>query len=160
MILGNKAIQEFIKNGDIQIQPNFNEKNIQPNSIDLYLDDLIIYENKEYKNFILPPNHFCLGSTIEKITLSKNVCGIVQGCSTEGRGGLQIECAGLIDSGFSGTITLEIKNLNHNKNINLEKGMRICQILFYQVLDCDTLYSGRYQNQSKTTKGKLLNDKK
>lgn len=80
----------------------------------------------------LQPLQFALGSTIEYFKLPQNVVGFVQGKSTVGRNGLQIECAGLIDAGFEGNITLELFNMAPWP-IELKYHMPICQIHFCYV---------------------------
>lgn len=62
-----------------------------------------------------------------------HVVGFVIGKSTNAREGLQIEAAGLIDPGFWGHITLELKNLHHEDLINLEIGDAIGQVYFVYV---------------------------
>lgn len=78
---------------------------------------------------IIKPYEFWLGDTLEFFKIPRGLVGFVQGKSTIGRNGLQIECAGLIDAGFSGTITLEFFNMAPWP-IRLTPGMRIGQIHF------------------------------
>lgn len=95
---------------------------IEPVSIDIHLAEAEIYE--------LKPGMFCLGSAIETFNMPDDVVGFVVGKSTNAREGLQIEAAGLIDPGFHGDITLELKNLHHEDVIILEPGEPIGQVYF------------------------------
>lgn len=82
------------------------------------------------KEFVLGPGEFALGSTIEVIELGSGIAGIVHGRSSMGRIGLAVHVtAGLIDPGFRGQITLELKNEN-KVPILIPVGERICQVTF------------------------------
>ena len=76
----------------------------------------------------------------------------VDGRSSLGRLGIIVHStAGFVDPGFSGTITLEISNLNRMP-IALYPGMRICQIAFEQMSSpAETPYhmkpNSKYQHQ-------------
>lgn len=65
--------------------------------------------------------------------MPNNIVGFVVGKSTNAREGLQIEAAGLIDPGFWGDITLELKNLHHEESITLHPGEPIGQVYFQYV---------------------------
>lgn len=84
--------------------------------------------SREADTFIVTPGMFVLATTMEKVTIPKDVVARVEGRSSIGRKGLIIHAtAGFIDPGFEGHITLEIANLNH-RGIVLRAGMRICQL--------------------------------
>lgn len=165
MIWSDKAIKEGQRMGKINITP-FNEDMIQPNSIDLTLDDeIFVYNNssndfipvtisdyeeiilKEYmvvlvekpnKRFVIR-NGFILTSTAERVTLGNGVCAQVDGKSSLGRKGLQIhQTAGWIDAGFSGNITLEMKTVG--QPIKLEVGMPIAQLVLYDAYPSERPY--------------------
>lgn len=96
---------------------------------------------------------FALGGTIEYFKLPQDVVGFVQGKSTVGRNGLQIECAGLIDAGFEGNITLEFFNMAPWP-IELKYGQKICQVHFTHVdspLYKDYSIIGHYNKQQGAT---------
>lgn len=133
---------------DIQIQniPNlitpFDEANLGPHSYDVTLcDELLIatyephFQERSWTKescehgFLLQPYQFALGATCEVLDVPNYLVGFVQGKSTIGRNGLQIECAGLIDAGFHGTITLEFFNMAPWP-VKLKAGMRIGQVHF------------------------------
>lgn len=116
-----------------------------------------ILEN-ENEQFILPANGFALATTTEVLNLPADMCALVDGRSTTGRLGLVVETAGMINAGFVGTITLELKNVE-NYPIILRAGDSVAQIRFEQ-LDRPTsrAYRGVYQNQRSTTEPFISNE--
>lgn len=130
---------------DALIAP-FALKNLQPHSYDATLDQKIkvarylpetdskVWEYFDCftEDFSLKPGEFALASTVEYFKLPQDIVGFVQGKSSVGRNGLQIENAGLIDAGFEGTITLELYNMAPWP-IKLKAGMPICQMHFTTV---------------------------
>lgn len=104
---------------------------IEPVSIDIHLGEIVLDGLTRRRGLIeLSPGKFSLGSTIETFNMPYDVVGYVIGKSTNAREGLQIEAAGLIDPGFRGDITLELKNLHHEECINLVIGEPIGQVYF------------------------------
>jgi len=80
--------------------------------------------------FIVQPGEFVLGVTQETLTLPNDLVARVEGRSSLGRLGIIVHStAGFVDPGFSGTITLEISNLNRLP-VALYPGMRVCQLAF------------------------------
>jgi len=92
------------------------------------------------EQFILHPNEFALGSTLEYIMLPDNIAGRLEGRSTWGRAGLQVHStAGLIDPGFQGTLTFELNNMG-KLPLPLYPGVRIAQIIFYRCESVSEIY--------------------
>ena len=60
--------------------------------------------------FVLKANHFVLASTVESIRIPHDMPDNVEGRSSIGRLGLQVQNSGFIDAGFHGQITLELEN--------------------------------------------------
>ena len=113
--------------------------NINPASIDLSLgeeirdvDGHLIDKLGKSDEFVIKPNQFVLAHTLERINMPINLLGIVKGKSSLARKGLIVEFAGFIDPGFSGQITLELKNVS-DKPVTLKKYMRICQLCFLKM---------------------------
>jgi dCTP deaminase len=72
--------------------------------------------------------------------------------------GLFIQNAGWVDPGFEGEITLELYNANRLP-IRLEKGRRICQLVFAQMDDIAlNPYQGKYQGQRKAMGSRIFMD--
>lgn len=168
MIWSDACIKQGQRCGKINITP-FNETRIQPNSIDLTLDDeIMIYDmrSNEFESYLLSEDDceimqgdFILASTAEKITLGNGVCAQVDGKSSYGRKGLQIhQTAGFIDAGFSGNITLEMVTVG--QSIRLDVGMPICQLVFWDAYPSERPYGSEglgshYQGQTGVTKSWL-----
>jgi dCTP deaminase len=117
----------------------------------------------EGEPYIVQPGEFVLGVTQESITVPDDLVVRVEGRSSLGRLGIIVHStAGFVDPGFSGTITLEISNLNRMP-IALYPGMRICQIAFEQMSSpADMPYNlkphSKYQNQVMPEESRLSMD--
>ncbi len=152
MILSDKSIKEGVAQGRIVIAP-YDEELVQPASIDIRLaaqfrvfrnyryscidpkapqDELTeMVEVAEGEAFVVHPNEFILGNTIERISLADDLVARLEGKSSLGRLGLIVHAtAGYIDPGFDGNITLELSNVA-NLPILLYPGMKIGQISFF-----------------------------
>lgn len=135
------------------IRPDGLPLKIEPVSIDLHLAEVEIEDIKYRKGSVyLHPGIFCLGSTIEVFNMPNDVAGFIVGKSTDAREGLQIEAAGLVDPGFRGTITYELKNLHHRDIFELRIGETIGQVWFLRLDEpVDTPYGpengNHYQGQ-------------
>lgn len=107
--------------------------------------------------FILHPNQFVLGSSIEVIRFSPTMAGMLNGKSSLGRKGLQVHAtAGWFDPGFEGTATLELSCVAPVP-IRLWPGMRIAQMVFFRTaipqVPYGTAPDSHYQHQSGPTEG-------
>ncbi len=160
-LLVDFEISYEILNKNIIINP-FDEKLINPASLDVRLGGVFSKVFPSVSGIIDPsdpdtfshttyyadrwdlfPDEFVLATLVEKITLPQNISAELVGKSSLGRLGLDNSSfSGWIDSGFTGSLTLELKNLSKNK-IRLTKGMRIGQILFYKHSPCALNYSER-----------------
>ncbi|MDD3041111.1 dCTP deaminase [Bacteroides sp.] len=175
VLLNDRELRVAIQKNILKIYP-FSETNIQPNSYDITLNDSFIRFNDSTTAidpfhkipdelttkiitdyFIIKPGEFILAETIETISLPPTICGKIEGKSSIGRLGLNIQNAGFIDAGFSGSLTLELLNTNKYPII-LRKGMAIGQVAFTQVNPCETPYNkkkgAKYNNQSGATPSK------
>jgi dCTP deaminase len=154
VILSDRTILEEIEAGRIVIEP-FDERAVQPSSVDLRVDhyfrvfrndttpfidpkvpqeDLTeLVEVPDGRAFILHPGEFVLGSTRELVALPVDLVARLEGKSSLGRMGLLIHStAGFVDSGFSGHLTLELSNVA-NLPIAIYPGMKIGQISFLRM---------------------------
>ena len=144
----SKSIIRFFGRGEI-------------NAMDHTLHDLeYLRMTMNDTGYVLDPNEFILGSTNEGMTIPTNIAARFEGKSSLGRIGLAAHVtAGFIDPGFSGDITLEIKNLN-NHPIRIFTGMRIGQLCFFELnSDVGRAYGSdglgsHYQNQSGPTESR------
>jgi dCTP deaminase len=156
MILSDRDIRQALASGRVKIEcsePGY-VPYIHASSMDLRLGNMFkLYEHSKFavldpkkpetfignmrmvnvpngEPFLVQPGEFVLGVTQETITVPADLVVRVEGRSSLGRLGIIVHStAGFVDPGFSGTITLEISNLNRMP-VALYPGMRICQIAF------------------------------
>lgn len=167
-------IHAALDEGTINIYPAPVGSDVQPASVELHLhneviadptsDEPIVFDINEHPcdgEYALMPDEFLLVSTTEHVALSNEVVGEVWGKSSLGRIGLLVHVtAGYIDPGFSGRITLELKNLSNNV-IRLKPGMKIAQIAFDRlespapVAYGDPSLGSHYQGQTTTTRARF-----
>lgn len=103
-------------------------------------DDEVRREERSMREYFIPfgapfvvhPGSFCLGVTLEWISLPGCLCGMLGGKSSIGRRGLIIETASGIHPWFSGCLTLELANVGELP-IEIRPGMRIAQVFFHEV---------------------------
>ena len=158
MILSDIDIRKSLAKGVIRIEPLPDlEVDLGSCSIDFRLGDtfrvfeksrvsyidLMLTSNSDYLTekvsvdkdigFLLHPGDFVLAPTLEKLELSDNVAGRLEGRSSLARLGLIVHStAGLFDPGWSGVPTLELGNLGVLP-IRLYPGIRICAFTFHRV---------------------------
>lgn len=99
---------------EIKIFTNSNATIIDPKRMSQHSEKCLVpaaiskdEDGAEY--FILPPNSYALGYTIEYFRMPRDVTAIVLGKSTYARAGLQVN-ATPIEAGFEGTVVLELAN--------------------------------------------------
>lgn len=124
---------------------------IQPASIDVHLGDSLLWQkpgqvinmqhperiqyvgHEHVGEFEMKPGAFVLGTTMETVNCPVDLVAQLVGKSTVARHGLFVHvCAGFIDPGFSGQITLELYNAAANTLV-LTPGMTIAQIVFSKI---------------------------
>ena len=181
MLLSDRDIRAELAAGRVKVEP-FEEKMVQPSSVDVRLDRFFrVFENHKYESidpsieqaeltreiavgsddfFILHPGEFVLASTYEVITLPDDIAGRLEGKSSLGRLGLLTHStAGFIDPGFSGHITLEL-SIVANLPVKLFPGMKIGQLCLIKLSSPaehpygSALYGSRYQGQRGPTASK------
>ncbi len=149
MYLSNKDILREIKKGGIKISP-FSEKYLGSASYDLALSnkfyipkrirgEVDVLKNIDPKDYMkeviasritLKPGDFCLAKTLEKITLSNAIIGILGGRSRFARLGMTIHVtSAVIQPGSDNHQILEIVNLSPF-TLRLHAKERISQVYF------------------------------
>ena len=184
-VLSDTSIKKYINEGQLVRGGNILPHQIQPNSVDLTLGgtytniygnanrfsplDRIIdpkkpmeYIDNTYEtDIVIEPRGFILMASNEEIVVPEGIMGIVCGRSSVARMGIQVECAGLIDQGFSGTITLEVFNQTQYP-IKLYKDMRIAQVYFLKAENANSKYSSdmgsKYNGQAVATGSRINQD--
>jgi dCTP deaminase len=157
ILTGNEIRNQLGKN--IVIDP-FDERLLNSNSYDLRLhNELIVYEEIVLdmrrpnrfrritipeEGFVLNPNQFYLGRTIER-TETYNLVPMLEGRSSVGRLGLFVHItAGFGDVGFRGYWTLEMHAV---QPVRIYAGVPICQIFYHQIVGEVSEYkSQKYQD--------------
>lgn len=177
-VLCDKEISKYIQAGMIDFsrsETNWDavEKQINPNTLDLTLgrfiqwpketqEPLIFGRHYETEKFwelqevnpdegvLLAPGDLFLGCSREYFRMPKDVCGQVFTKSSLGRVFINHMMAGVIDAGFEGTITLELRNEGKH-NVVIPYGARVVQIQFSYLSDYPDLdysqRSSRYMGQ-------------
>ena len=136
--LSSKEFYIFKPSAD-EIDPkNFNAED--------HLEQAELHKGESGKYFVMPPNSYALGVTLERVAMPDNVLGIVLGKSTYARTALVCNCTP-IEPGWEGHITLEFCN-GSNSPIMVYADEGICQLLFLRGSACSSPYgTGKYQNQ-------------
>ena len=155
MILSDRDIKQVLKEGKIKIAPDDGlEKRIGPDGIDLRLGHifLVFERNKQPyidprhaatakgttrqivvqtgEPFIIHPHELVLASTLERITISNDLLGRLEGRSSLGRLGIIVHStASIFHPGWDGTATMELGNLGVMP-VALYPRMRICMFTF------------------------------
>ncbi|MEM7821499.1 MAG: dCTP deaminase [Candidatus Aenigmatarchaeota archaeon] len=184
MILSDKDIKKYLKDGRIKIDP-LEEDQIEGAWIDLrlgnefkifktistpyidikyfvdgYTETIIV---KEGEPFIIHPGEFVLASTKEYIKVPDDLMGVVDGRSSLGRLGIVVHAtAAGINPGWEGVFTLEIINVG-KMPVALYPGMRICKLVLHKLTSpAEKPYylkrDAKYQKQRKIEESKIFKD--
>lgn len=158
MILPDYKIQELI---DREVVVGTKPGLINPWSLDVRIGLDLLAESKPWmrskkwqkhnileKSYRLKPGEFILTSTREYINLPENIGAELYLKSSRAREGFDHAKAVWIDPGFSGSITLEIRNNLRFHNLEVYAGMRIAQLVFLEGDFPDKSYrkTGRYND--------------
>ncbi len=172
MILSDREIKKYIKDGKISIspKPNFktqlsgasldlrlgNEFRVVDHTKNIYIDPrkktnyTSLVKLSSNKPFIVHPGEFVLGATKEVIGIDNTLCSRIDGKSSIGRLGIVVHStAGHVNPGWKGRLTLEISNIGRIP-VLLYPGMNICQLVFEKLTsEAESLYKkkGKYTNQ-------------
>lgn len=175
MILTGPEITAAHARGAITLDP-YEPELVGPNSVDLRLaNELLVYEYGGHgvldmrkdnptrvvefpaNGVVLDPGTLYLARTVEVIGSDEYV-PIVEGRSSVGRLGIRVhQTAGFCDTGFKGTITLEIDVV---QRVRIYPGVPICQAYFLKTLGDIRLYKGRYSGQRDVAASRLHTDKR
>ncbi len=164
--LPSQDIDALVKKGELLIRPYDPTINLQSASYDLRLDsrflvprddgDVIdILAKEEYETvdtkgepFLLRPNDFIIGSSVEYLRIPRYLAGILFARSSIGRRGIEIHpSAGWFDPCFEGRVVFEISSMRR-KTILLRPGARIGQMAFVHLTrNTNKPYEGKYKGQ-------------
>jgi dCTP deaminase len=155
MTLSDRDIRQALQDGKIKIDPADGlEKRIGPDGIDFRLGFtfLVFERNKQAyidprradtakgttrqikvsagEPFIIHPHELVLASTLERLTISDDLLGRLEGRSSLGRLGIIVHStASIFHPGWDGTATMELGNLGVMP-VALYPRMRVCMFTF------------------------------
>lgn len=189
MVLSDHDIKKAFKSGQIKITPAPDLKlQLGSCSVDLRLGNIFrVFEHsqnthidpskKDYSNeitrevkvkkgnaFIMQPGDFVLAVTLERVKISDDLMGRLEGRSSLGRLGIVVHStASTFDPGWDGHCVLELGNLGRMA-VSLKPGMRICAMQFEELKSkADVPYSNKKFAKYKFSKGpaesKIYEDK-
>lgn len=137
---------------EVKLFTNANSTIVDPMEMDVEscLVDAVIHGRDEgHPYFILPPNSYALGYTVEVFNIPRDISVIAVGKSTMARAGAIVNVTP-IEAGFKGTVVIEIANAS-TLPIKIYLGVGIAQFLFFRGdRPCHTSYAdrgGKYQGQ-------------
>ncbi len=153
MAFSNVDIKKMLKNGRISISP-LNDDQIGSASIDLTLSNEWEFVKPQYigkivdlkktdfrkvmvkrhaKTIKLKPGEMCLGKTVERITLSADIMGKLEGRSRYARMGLSVHItSAVVHPGSNNHQVLEMVNFAPF-TVVLHAGMRVSQVVFQKL---------------------------
>lgn len=105
------------------------------------------YDIRIAESIMLRPGQFALASSVERFIMPDDVLALVKDKSSWARLGLSVFNT-VIEPGWRGFLTLELKNQSSYVPITVLAGDPIAQILFERLdAPTETPYSGKYQDQ-------------
>lgn len=139
---------------------------INPASVDVRLGNKIMVEVADKRNFIemdisdktidrpyrMLPGEFCLAEIKEVLNMPTFVTAQFMLKSSRGREGYENVLAGFVDPGYSGRLTLELKNMLRHNTLPLYPGLKIGQLVFHRTCGIPLESynkTGRYQGDMK-----------
>ncbi len=166
MVLTHDVILDEIRAGNIEFDP-FDATCVGTASVDLHLGTEIrimdpartpvdIDDTADYtaatevlrldEPYDLPPGETIHGITRERIRLSPQICGWLEGRSRFARMGVMIHVtSGFVAPGVDNHQVLEISNVS-GRTLRVHPGTRLCQIVL-QRTEGSAVYSGSFAKQ-------------
>ncbi len=154
-VLSDAGILAFRAKGELSIEP-FVESNLTPNGYDVTIEEVAIpSRDQRVRSGVahIPARTRFAVSTRETVTLGRHVAAQIWLRTTWARRGV-LAAFGMIDAGFSGTLTFGALNAG-DATLDLPVGERFAQIVF-QTLESPVAAtyderSGTYQGQRGVT---------
>ena len=174
-VLTQQEILKYVKSNKIRFTPALDQFQLQGHAVDLRLGyefriaktsgitpkgreafsvdysdskvrfDLIKLREEQY--FDILPKESVIVTSLEKISLPKNIMAIMFPRSSVNRRGLSVDLSGIIDAGYSGKLLIPVKNNTSSQTIRVYPGERFCQIIFMPLTqDIDTQKSRWHEN--------------
>lgn len=150
-----RMLDQIIKDPDYNL--------VNPASIDIRIGDTIIVESpsggmdrelsianttKEYP-YHVTPGEFILVSTLEHTTVPNGYVAELKLKSSAARAGFNHALAFWVDPGWSGILTMELKNWTMYTTLKIWRGQRIAQLVVHKLdQPAEFPYQGKYQGAS------------
>jgi len=156
MILGHVEILKRVR--EEKLLEGCEESNVGGAGVDLRLGKVYVLktggrlaeervmpevEEAEGDEFVLGAGEYVLVETLEKVNMPKDLAARILNRSSLFRCGASLRNA-LVDPGYCGRLTFGLKNEGEHE-FRVERGARICQIVFELVDGGTKLYDGKYQ---------------
>lgn len=156
-----------------QMVTPFDEALLNPASLDVRLGDHLMIERamdmdlelvslkgySENDPYWLRPGEFVLAETVETFNLPEHICGQFALKSSRARAGYSHMLAGWCDPGWHGSkLTLELQNARKMHSLPLYPGLKIGQIIFFEMSAAPLVsYAqvGHYNNDTKVSGSKV-----
>lgn len=162
-VLVKRQIIERVKSGSLAFKPELDSLQVQGHSVDLRLgftfmipkiwtpgdhgreavtldplhsigsSHFDVVELEQGQHFDLLPNEYILVSSLETITIPKDLMAVLYPRSSVNRRGLSVDLTGIIDAGYSGKLILPVRNNTRSQTVRLYPGERFCQLVFQQL---------------------------
>jgi dCTP deaminase len=147
-LLSDADILQYRAKGEIEIEP-FEPEHLTPNGYDVSVDEVVVPagRGRPQPGKIPPATRFAV-STRERVRLGRHVAGQIWLRTTWARRGV-VASFGMIDAGFSGTLTFGAFNAS-SAPLALALGDRFAQVIF---LTLDSPASVTYERRSGTYQG-------
>lgn len=177
MILTRTKIAERIQAGSLKFSPGLDSFQLRPHAVDLRLGYTFLLpkswhmtargrealsidhfdkkrpqyfealELEQGQYFELLPGEYVIVSTLEKLTMPRDVMAILYPRSSVNRRGLSVDLTGIVDCGYEGQLAVPVRNNTAHQTIRLYPGERFCQVVFEEtgeeIADKTNRYSKR-----------------
>lgn len=154
-LLSDSDVRRHLAKGELSIEP-FDERNLTPNGYDVSVEEVLLpaIAAKVTRGVArIPPLSRFAVSTRETVRLGRHLAGQIWLRTTWARRGV-LASFGLIDAGFSGTLTFGAMNAS-SEDLDLPIGERFAQVVFLTLESpASETYekrSGNYQGQKGVT---------
>ncbi len=182
MVLSNRDIKKYIKEGKIKVSPKPNfKKQLGPCSLDLHLGNVFkIFKLSDYPYldlkrkidfndlmeeikikddapFILQPRAFVLATTKEEFSLPDDIIARLDGRSSLARIGVVVHLSSArFDPGWRGRAVMELGNLGSMPVVLYAGVTRICALTFEQLSSPTTEPYNKSQKRKYTNQNNIL----
>jgi len=147
MAVSDITLQKLCSERDLVVP--FVQDHLQGCSVDLTIGRQLKVETESGKmlwrsvdmtdeGYALAPGEFVLGHTVETINVPTGYCASLLLRSSAARAGFEHSLAGWCDAGFSGELTVEVRNNLRHHDLLIKPGMRLFQLVVFK-LDMEPL---------------------